>query len=443
MGIAAVYNPDKSDCIDYLHTAIFQINHTGQECCGIAVYDNKKISSLTHAGLVRELKIPENMHGWCGIGNVNKYVDHQPRKFNSPKLGEFAITFDGYIINRKELKNRVGGVFSSLYDVELAARIISDGKDFPDGIEHLARNIKGAFCISILTENGEIYASRCPLALKPLIWGQGKNSYAVITESRAFRKAGMEPVKDIEPGEIVKIDDYGIHTVKKIEGKGRKHCSFQWGYFAWIDSVIEGIPVSKVRERVAAILAKKDKDAGLDIDLVCAIEDSGKAYGEGYAMAFGAPYLTCIPKYPYAIRSYERPKESREKEAYVKFSTVDERIKGKKVVVCDDSIRRGTVTRKGPLRFVRAAGAKEIHLRIGTPKNIAYCRFDDRDAGDETLLANQLKTDEEIAKYLEVDSVKFPEVDEFVSAIVQGSKLKADDLCLGCYTKDFSFLLDD
>jgi amidophosphoribosyltransferase len=443
MAIASIYNSNpESNCVDSLYNAIFNINHLGQGHCGIVSLNENGFSEEYKTGLVRELKLPWNMDGYCGLGNVNKIPDGQPLTiYDSGNLGNFALTFDGFIINDDDLRKELGGGFRSPYHAEIAGRLISQGKDIPDGIKTLANKIKGAFCIGIITEEGKSYAARCPLGTKPLIYGHHRNDeHGIITESRAFRKIGMIPERDIEPGEIVYIDDLGIHPAGRIEGRDRKICSFLWGYYSWVDSVIEGIPVKRVRKRAAAHLAEKDKKDGLKFDIVSSIEDSGKAYGEGYALAAEMPYLSTVIKYPYFQRSYDqRTQEKRDNEASGKVSTVDEDVKGNVIVINDDSVRRGTVT-KFPVRYLRSAGAKEIHLRIGTPRNRAYCRFDFREDPDDSLIANRLKTDKEIAEIMDVDSIKFIEVDEFVDSIIRDSDLKEENLCLGCYTGDFSFL---
>lgn len=383
------------------------------------------------------MQIPKDMRGYCGVGNVYKRNDHQPLTWRSD---EFALTFDGYIINEDELRKELGRDLITSHHAEITGRLICRGNDYLDGIKKLADKIKGAYCVGIVSKNGEAYAARCPLGVRPLMLGQGKKGYGVISESRAFRKIAMKPERDFEPGEIVKIDEYGIRTLEKIQGKGRKTCSFMWGYYSWVDSVVDGVPVVTVRQRSIAKLAEKDKKRRLRADIASSIEDSGKAYGEGYGLAFRLPYLTTVPKYPYYFRSYdEETQEDRDDMASGKASTLDANIKGKRIVLCDDSIRRGTVTRN-ITRYLKNVGAEELHLRIGTPKNIAYCRFDFRDAPDETLIANELKTDKEIAKSLGADSIRFPEVDEFVEAITRDSDLTKDDLCLVCYTRDFSFL---
>jgi len=441
MGIAVVhYQNAHENCVSDLKKSIFNINHTGQARCGLVTHDGNNFYRATNKGLVNTLEIPTDMKGSYGIGNVSNYPDHQPLIFHSMKFGDFALSFDGFAVNRNKLKYDMDA-FLSDFDPELVGRIISRGTDIVDGIHKLSEAIKGCYCLGIATEDGKTYAARCPLATKPLMLGSGEKGNAVITESRAFRKMGMNFVRDFNPGEIVMMDEDGVITVDTIKGDGRKICSFLWGYSSWVDSIIEGVPVALVRERLAAKLAKRDKDSGLVAHVATAIEDSGKAYGEGYAVSFGLPYFSITIKYPYASRSYNQPKDMRGKVAQSKHSTVDHRVNGKKIVVLDDSLRRGTVTDGGPVDYLREAGADEIHLRFGTPRNHHYCRLDYIEASDDTLPANRYPTDEELAKILNVDSVRFPTVDDVIEAITTDSDLKSKDLCLSCYSSgDFGFL---
>lgn len=498
MGIAVIHHNDvESNCTNDVYWSIFNINHTGQECCGVGVYDGLEILPVQrHKGIVRGLRISENYKGYVGLGNVNKIIHRTPITYDPIKLGrkldKFLLTWDGYIVNRNELREKFRGVKTS-YDNELAARIISEGKDFLDGIDILANVIKGPYCLGIITQEGETYAARCPMAMRPLMIGEGKSGFGAITESRAFRKISMKPDRDLEPGEIITLDFSGFQTARYVDGRtGRKRkiCSFLYGYYSWVDSVIEGIPVNLPRERVGAIQAIKDREAGLKIDAVVGIADSGKAYAEGYAkkyktqvIEFQNNYLQKLRenliafkngekdistvdesllllerlennldyceftegelKYPYFIRSYDRPEGEREIEAEQKHSTVDSRIEGKIIVVYEDSIRTGNVLLSGggPLRFIKAAKPKSVHLRMGSPRN-KYCCILDKipQGGDSSLLANRLKTDAEMAQVLGVDSVGFIEEDEYIGAITEGTDLTRDDFCLGCHNGDFSFL---
>ncbi len=450
MGMALVYCFDRDDnCVPDLYGAIFNINHTGQEHCGMVCYDGENFSRQTEHGLVREMKVPESVCGYCGVGNVGKVNDHQPLIFypnpsaSSAGLPVFALTFDGFIANGDELR-ACSDAFLSPYDAELVGRLISRSGNFSQGLEELARAVRGYYCLGILTKE-EAYAARSPLGTRPLMISQGKTGCAAISESRAFRKIHMKSSTDLNPGEIVRIDKFGVQHVNTVGGYPKKLCSFLLGYYSWVDSVIEGVPVGDVRERAMRPLVERDKHAGLVVDFATAIEDSGKAYGEGYALLSGVPFRSTLIKYPYWCRSYDRPECTRSDEATGKVSSIDYRLKNKVVVLCDDSVRRGTVTSGGPIHYARAAGVERIHMRIGTPRNTHYCRLDFRDALDETLPANRYPTNEEMAKFLGVDSIDFPTVDEFVDAILEsakenGANLRREDLCLGCYNGDFSFL---
>jgi amidophosphoribosyltransferase len=443
MGIALTYNWDKnSDSVPITVGGIHNINHLGQEFFGVTSYDGKMFYPLKKDGLVSEPSIPDVMYGYTSVGNVNKTHDEQPR-LNYPASGlpTFAMTFDGYIINREELRDDVRHS-----DSEIAARIISDSKNFLDGIESLANEIKGYFCLGIITGEGEAYVARSPLGTRTLLLGENEIGSTALSESRAFRKVGVKSYRDLKAGEVVKINEEGVQPLKIIEGDDKKVCSFLWGYTSWVDSIVEGIPVFDVREEAMIPIVERDKERGIEADFATGVEDSGKAYGESYAIHRGIPFRSSVIKYPYFGRSYDRPKETRGNEAVSKVSTVDGKIKGKKIIINDDSIRRGTVTSQGPIDYVWDSGAEEVHMRIGTPRNTKYCRFDDRDVPDITLPANRFQTNEEMARFLKVNSVDFPSLEEYKNAIMRcakrhGSELREEDLCMGCYEGgDLDFL---
>lgn len=445
-GVVAVHNLDGKDCVDVLYNSLFNINHFGQEGAGIAVLEDGEFQNMTSKGLVRELRLPKNIRGDRGIGTVSKYDDEQPLIFYPPcKVPSFALSFDGFMVNERELKVKTGASLTK-FQPEIAGEIIAQSDNFADGIETLSNEIKGCFSLCLLTEKGETYIARSPLGTRPLVFGQDGRGYVASSESRVFRKVGIKGFRDVKPGEIIKIDNYFQKTERIMKGNhGMKLCSFLYGYYSWIDSVVEGIPVNVVREKSIAKLVEKDKKTGFKPDIATGIEDSGKAFGEGYAFYSGVPYLSTLIKFPYFVRSYETPGNLRGSMASGKVSSVDPRIRDRIIVVCDDSIRRATVLGGEPIKYLKSAGAKEIHIRIGTPKNLNYCRFDYRDAPDKSLFANAFETEEEMAENLGVDSIMFPTVEEYVDAITEcakeyGIKLTGNDLCLGCYSGNFGFL---
>jgi amidophosphoribosyltransferase len=245
MGIVIVHHTDHgSNCLNDLYWGLYNINHTGQECCGVALSDGESITSETYEGLVRAYKASPHLKGYCGIGNTSTILDHQPRLFESPKLGLFALTFDGHILNEEDLRHETRELFSTKFQVELAAKLIAQGKDFPDGIKKLSKAVVGPFCLGILTESGEIFIARCPMATRPLVLGENRGKYGAVTESRGFANMDMHLIKDVGAGEIIKVDEFGFHTVGTIGDKPRKICSFLHGYYSWVDCVVDGIPVN-------------------------------------------------------------------------------------------------------------------------------------------------------------------------------------------------------
>lgn len=444
MGIAGIRHKDpRSSCLEDLYWALAGINHTGQECCGFVLSDGSDIHRETYKGLVGSMEPTDlDLNGYCGVGNVSYIVDSQPRPYSTEDLGLYALTFDGFIVNETELRKEIRETFSTPYQVELIGKLIGQGRDIPTGIENLAKHIVGPYCIGIVTKDGRVFAARGPLAIKPLIYGENERGYGVATESKGVKKMNMNIVRNLKPGEIIRVDESGVHSLGCVEGRFgrmRKHCSFLWGYFSAPDSVIDGIPVNVVRQRLAAILAERDK--GLDFDVVSPVPRSADPYAEGYAMASRHPFSSVLIKDDYALRSYTRPtQEKRTMTASKKLSVVKNRAEGKRILLYDDSLRRGTQTEGGPVIMLRNAGAKEVHMRFGTPRNDKMCRFAERDRPDEMLPANIYPTDEEIAEYLGVDSVRFPELEDFVKVLTELSGFTSDDFCWGCYKGgDFSF----
>lgn len=424
-GISGIYSND--NCVEKLWYSIFKLQHRGQRYCGIATFD-KEIKIITHKGFVRHTFSSEELKtltGNLGIGHVS-LRDRQPIVLES-KIGRFAIAYTGNIINFNELFEKLqmnGHSFSGRTHIELIAKLIAQGKDFIDGIEKMNAQIKGSYSLVILNKEG-IYAVRCPYGFKPLILGRDKDTYGVASESRALSALGMNIERDVEPGEIILIDKKGFQTKKKLPSERKFYCAFEWAYIASMDSIIQGIPVAQARNNLGAMLAKKDN---VKADLVSAVPFSGIGHALGYHKESKIPYDEVFLIDRFASRSYT-PLEQREREeeARIKLSVIECNTKGKKIILCDDSIVRGTQIMKKVMEL-KSAGAKEVHVRIACPPLLAPCRFDISTRSYEELAAKKYSI-EEICKLIGADSLRYNTIDDFVKAI----GIPVNELCLECF----------
>lgn len=426
-GISGIYSNE--NCAENLWYSIFKLQHRGQRYCGIATFD-KEIKMMTHKGFVRHTFTPEELNelqGNYGIGHVS-LRDRQPIILES-KIGEFAIAFTGNIINSQLLFEKLeskGHTFFTKTHIELISKLITQGKNFVDGIEKMDAQIEGSYTLVILTSEG-IYAVRGPYGFKPLILCQNKDTYGVASESRAFTMLGMEIVRDVEPGEIILIDKKGFHTKKKLASKRKAYCAFEWAYIASRDSIIDGISVATARNNLGAMLAKRNDVCA---DLVSAVPFSGIGYALGYHQESKISYDEVFLYDRFASRSYTPlEQKERDEEAKIKLSVLKETVKDKNIILCDDSIVRGTQIMK-KVKDLKSAGAKEVHLRIGCPPLLAPCRFDISTRSYEELIAKKYSV-EEIAKLVGADSLMYNTIEDFVKAI----GLPENELCLECFGK--------
>jgi amidophosphoribosyltransferase len=420
----------KSNVIDDLFLGTFYLQHRGQEYCGLSTCDGKSIKIRTHRGLVRE-KFNQDLaglDGHMGLGHAS-LRDRQPVKVDS-KLGEFTICFSGNIINIDDIINDLkakGHTFSTGTVVEVLAEIISHGKDFADGIEIMANTIKGSYALAILTKEG-VYATRDRRGYRPLILGKRDDgTVAVSSESCAFNNLFIKIVRDVEPGEVVLLADGEIRTVKKIKSDMVQYCAFEWIYIANAASIIDGQCVDIARMKTGAFLAKRAPAAA---DIICAVPNSGIGHALGFAHESKIPYDNVFVKYDYASRSYTKPTQAeRDREAKVKLIPVGPKIKGKRVVLCDDSIVRGTQMKNDLVVKLNTWGVKEIHVRIACPPLMAPCRYGISTREKKELAAHG-RSVEDIRKYIGVDSLYYNTIEDVAAAIGKPQK----DLCTSCWT---------
>ncbi|HNS33101.1 MAG TPA: amidophosphoribosyltransferase [bacterium] len=428
-GIFGLYSSKNTETAKGIYYSIFKLQHRGQRYCGIAVC-GKEINLITHKGFVRHTFTSEelgSLEGSFGIGHTS-LKERQPVILVS-RMGKFAIAFSGNIINSRELREDLmqkGHSFSTETDIELLGKIISCEKDFCSGILSLGKKIKGSYSLVILSKDG-IYAARDPKGFKPLILGMNKNHFAVSSESRPFDLLNIEIYRDVKPGEIVFIDNDGIRTIGNCECSRSCFCAFEWAYIASVDSVIEGIPVMKARESFGSKLAINDKN--LPADIVASVPFSGIGCALGYHKESGIRYEEVFLIDRFASRSYTPlTQESRDEEAMIKLSVIKYNVKGKKIVLCDDSIVRGTQI-KFKVKELKEAGAKEVHVRIACPPLVAPCFYGISTRSYEELAAKKFSV-REIQKKIGADSLKYNSLEDFVSAI----GLPANKLCLSCFT---------
>lgn len=442
-GVFGLYS--NSACAQDIYEGIDFLQHRGQEYCGISTFDGK-IHQITHYGKVSNTFTDQELSlltGTSGIGHVSLW-ERQPLMWQS-KLGEIALAFSGNIINAHELieemKSR-GQAFYRSYNIEVIAKIIIEAGDIVSGIAGLSKKIKGAYSVAVLTDRG-IYATRDVYGFRPLILGQNGQQCAVSSESRALQNLNINIARDVRPGEIVLIDGQGFHSVKQLDSPRKAHCAFEWAYTASVDSVIDGLYVQEARSNLGGSLAQRDMDeGGLIADIVAPVPMSGVGHALGYHKRSGIQYQEVFLYNRYADRSYTlSTQQAREKMAKRKLSVLPYAIEKKRIVLCDDSIVRGTQIRN-KVRELKKAGAREVHVRVACPPLMYPCDFGVSTRSYEELAARhflksgnitsmkELKDLEAwIAREIEADSVKYNSIETFVSAL----GIPQNDLCLKCW----------
>jgi len=447
-GICGVYS--SKNCIFDLLRAAQRLQHLGQEWSGIAISKNNLITNIIKPTIVREAfifnEITENIDGVyvpiekfrgnAGIACTSA-GDKQPMSVDS-NFGQFSLAFDGKILNSEELKEELikeGNLFRRGNETEILMALISKGKDVVDGIKLMNKKIRGSYSIVILNNNS-VYAAKCPLGTNPLQLGEDNGKIVVASETDALVRGGTKFVREVKPGEIIKLSMAGVETVSQMESKRRAHCAFRWFYTARADAILEGVSSDEVRKRVGAWHAKKDKEEGIKIDFIAGMPMSGTSYAIGYSHVVDVPFDEAFLYDRYSRRSYIPPtQEDRDRIADEKVTVMRHTVKGKSIGLTDDSIVRGTVLRH-KIAALKKAGAKEVHVRIGFPPLIDKCLLNVSTKGKDELAVYKHGDLEEIRKHLGADSLRYTPVDVAIDAITQGTNLTRDDLCIFCITSE-------
>jgi amidophosphoribosyltransferase len=422
--------------------ALFALQHRGQESAGIATSDGKKLQVYARMGLVSQVFSEESLSqlkgGYIAIGHNRYSTTGSSRSCNAQPIlvGNdseiIAIAHNGNIVNSENLVQELssqGCTFQSTTDTEVIAQLIhrSTEKSWVDRIRYAMHRIQGAYSLTIMTKD-TLYGVRDPFGVRPLCLGTIDHGWAIASESCALDHIGATFVREIEPGEIVAIDENGIRSYRE-PGNRKALCIFEYIYFARPDSVINDRLLYSARLAMGEELAKEHP---VDADLVMGVPDSATVAGIGYSHRSGIPLGEGLLKNRYVGRTFIEPDQRiRDLGVRLKFNPLPQLLSGKRLIVVDDSIVRGTTTPK-VIRMLRRAGVKEIHMRICAPPICYPCFFGVDMATRWELLAAQ-KSIPEIRDYIGADTLGYLSVDGLIKAV----GLPKNNFCLACFTGDY------
>ncbi len=423
--------------------ALRVLQHRGQESAGIAVYNNG-IKSVKGMGLAHQaLKAEEvrNLRGEIGIGHVRystvgtSNLDNAQPVVMSTNYGDIALAHNGEIVNADQLREglkKKGWAFATTSDSEIIIRLlandIANTGDPARSVRNVMSLMNGSYSITLMVDN-RVFALRDPYGIRPLCIGRTKEGYAAASESVVFDTLGGEFLRDVEPGELIELLPGEARSIKTGLAKGTAHCMFEWVYIARADSCLDGRLVYDVRRKIGQRLAVEQP---VDADVVVPVPDSGRSHSMGYAEQSGIPYSEGLMKNRYVERTFIMPEQTdRSTSVMLKLNPLKSVIKDKKIVLVDDSIVRGTTMRK-IVQLVRNAGAKEVHVRVGSPPIRAPCYFG-IDMKTRDQFAATGRSVKQIGEMITADSLGYVSVEGLVEAI----GLTVNDLCLGCLTGEY------
>ncbi|AYD40951.1 amidophosphoribosyltransferase [Clostridium fermenticellae] len=437
-GVFGIFSTEENiDVASTVYYGLYALQHRGQESAGIVTSDGNELNVYKDMGLVSDVfneQIIDNLKGISAIGHVRYSTTGASSANNAQpllvryKLGSIAIAHNGNLVNAdvvRELLQEAGCVFQTSIDSEVILNLISRGtkKSIERATVDAIQAVKGSYAIVLLTQD-KLIGVRDPKGIRPLCIGKINNSYILSSESCALDSVGAEFVRDVEPGEVVIIDKNGIKSINFAEKTKCETCSFEYIYFARPDSTIDEINVYQSRVRAGK---KLFEECPVDADIVIGVPDSGIPAAVGYAEASGIPYGIGLIKNKYVGRTFIAPtQEMREKAVSVKLNPLKVNIEGKRVVIIDDSIVRGTTSRK-LVKILRDGGAKEVHLRISSPIVKYPCYF-----GIDTPYRNGLigadSTVDEINEKIGADSLGYISIDGLLETLNPDK-----GFCIGCF----------
>jgi len=442
-GVFGVYAPGE-EVARLAFFGLYALQHRGQESSGIAAADGNKIRLHAAMGLVAQVyneSVLDQLRGNIAIGHNRYSTTGSSRKFNaqplviSSPLGEIALAHNGNIVNAENLRRQLedsGYTLKTTTDSEIIAYLIAfaPGKNLIDKIKHAMGRLQGAYSLVIMTRD-KLLGVRDPMGVRPLCLGSlnGNGSWVLASESCALDHLGAEFTREVKPGEVVMVDSAGVHSFKGGKSEKKALCIFEYIYFARPDSLINGRRIYQARWVMGEQLAGEYPRAA---DLVIGVPDSATAAGIGYSLASGIPYTEALLKNRYVGRTFIEPEQRlRDLGVKLKFNPMSEIISGKRLVVVDDSIVRGTTTPQ-VISLLRRAGAKEVHMCICAPPIRYPCFFGVDMATRRELIAARM-TVPEITKYIGADSLGYLSIDGLIKAV----DLPKDTFCLACFTGSY------
>ncbi|MGB9710656.1 MAG: amidophosphoribosyltransferase [Thermodesulfovibrio sp.] len=436
-GVFGIFGHPEAANLTYL--GLYALQHRGQEGAGICSSDGTKLYLEKSLGLVAEIfneKVLKNLPGHISIGH-NRYsttgsstIENVQPLMATYSLGSIAIAHNGNLVDIDKLKSKLekdGAIFQTTSDSEIILHLIARAKDgeVHERIANAVRQVRGAFSLLLMNEK-ELIAIRDPYGIRPLSLGQLRDAYVIASETCAFDLIGATYIRDIEPGEMLIISEEGVKSLKIFNSAPKAHCVFEFIYFARPDSYIfDHICVNTVRKELGRQLARENP---VEADIVIPVPDSGVPAALGYAEQSGIPFEFGLIRNHYVGRTFIEPKQSiRHFGVKIKLNPVREVLQGKRVVVIDDSIVRGTTSKKIVKMIKELGGAKEVHMRISSPPTVGPCFYGIDTPTRQELIASSHKI-EEIRKYITADSLGYLSL-EGLKKIIPNSEF----YCMACF----------
>ncbi|GIP60532.1 amidophosphoribosyltransferase [Paenibacillus woosongensis] len=443
-GVFGVFGHPEAASLSYY--GLHALQHRGEESAGICVTNGNEFNYHRGMGLVKEVfdrDLLASLHGSRSIGHVRYSTNGDSSLMNAQPLifkyrdGDLAVATNGNIVNAPQIRHQLeqsGSIFQTTSDTEVIAHLIARSpKDFVEAARDALGQLVGGFAFMLLTNDKMIIASD-PHGLRPLTMGRLGDAYLFSSETCAFEVVGAESIRDILPGEMLVLDAEGVHEDRYAQSQRKALCAMEYIYFSRPDSDMNGSNMHAARKRMGQVMAQ---ESFVDADVVTGVPDSSISAAIGYAEQTGIPYELGLIKNKYTGRTFIQPsQELREQGVKMKLSAVRRVVEGKRVVMIDDSIVRGTTSRR-IVNLLREAGATEVHVRITSPpfKNPCFYGIDTPSRAE--LIASS-KSIEEIRKEINADSLEFLSAEGLISA-VEGDNAKdyKGGLCMACFDNDY------